>query len=360
MAVLVTGGAGYIGSHMVHELRDRGVAVVVLDDLSTGQKWLLPEDVPIFVGKCGDARLVAAIIEAFAVDTIFHFAASIVVPESVRNPFHYYENNTAESRTLFETAVRHGVESIIFSSSAAVYGQPETVPIPEEAATVPVSPYGSSKLMTEIMLRDAASAHGLRYVALRYFNVAGADPAGRAGQSGPNATHIVKAAAQAALGLRDCVTVFGDDYPTPDGTCIRDYVHVTDLVKAHAAAFRHLRRGGESLTLNCGYGHGFSVREVIEAVQRVSGVRFPVKMGPRRAGDPPRLVAANRRIIAELDWRPALDDLDGIVAHALAWEAKLIRQRAAQQTGSQAGPMHWLHPSSRTRPSVTNGASPAL
>ncbi len=334
MAVLVTGGAGYIGSHMVHDLVERGIPVVVLDDLSTGQRSLLPPDVPLFVGKCGDASLVGAIVEAFEVDTVFHFAAAIVVPESMANPFHYYENNTAESRTLFATAVAHGVRRIIFSSSAAVYGEPDAVPVAEEAPALPPSPYGSSKLMTETMLRDAAAAHGVRYVAMRYFNVAGADPAGRTGQSGPNATHIIKVAVQAALGLRDGVAIFGEDYPTPDGTCIRDYVHVTDLVKAHAVAYSHLKQGGDSLTLNCGYGHGFSVREVIDAVRRVSGVRFPVKIAPRRAGDPAELVACNRRILAALDWRPAFDDLDGMVAHALAWEALLdARERPPAKPG---------------------------
>lgn len=323
MAVLVTGGAGYIGSHMVYELMDNGVPVVVLDDLSAGQRWLLPEDVPLFIGKCGDEKLVSAILNAFGVDTIFHFAAAIVVPESVQKPFHYYENNTAESRTLFETAVKHGVRNIIFSSSAAVYGEPDAAPITEDAALRPVSPYGSSKLMTEIMLRDAAAAHGIRYVALRYFNVAGADPAGRTGQSGANASHIIKVAVQAALGVRDHVSIFGEDYPTPDGTCVRDYVHVTDLVKAHAAACNHLAKGGESLTLNCGYGHGYSVKEVVDAVRRVSGVRFTVKHGPRRPGDPAELVASNERIRSALNWRPSLDDLDGMIAHALAWEERL-------------------------------------
>lgn len=340
MAVLVTGGAGYIGSHMVNELIDLGETVIVVDDLSTGVKWLVPDSVPLFIGRVGDMQLISAIIDAFHVESILHFAAAIVVPDSVKNPFLYYENNTSESRTLFATAVDHGVKHIVFSSSAAVYGNPATSPVTEAAELRPVSPYGSSKLMTEIMLRDADRAHGLRYVALRYFNVAGADPLRRTGQSGHNATHIIKVAVQAALGLRDGVCLFGSDYATPDGTCVRDYVHVTDLVRAHAAALNHLRQGGESIALNCGYGHGFSVLEVIEAVRRVSGVQFPVRMAARRPGDPAELVASNVHIKAVLDWAPMYDDLDQIVAHALTWEETLLHKAKQMPPKTSASDLH--------------------
>ena len=259
MTVLVTGGAGYIGSQMVHELVDAGERVVVLDNLSTGHRWAVAEGVPLVVGETGDQPLVTRLIREHGVDAIIHFAASIVVPDSVREPLAYYRNNTANSRALIECAVKTGVRHFIFSSTAAVYGNPAASPVPEDAPTQPISPYGWSKLMTEIMLRDASHAHGLTHVILRYFNVAGADPKGRTGQSSANATHLIKVAAEAALGLRPKLDVFGTDYPTPDGTCIRDYIHVSDLVRAHSDALRHVRAGGPSLTLNCGYGHGFSV-----------------------------------------------------------------------------------------------------
>lgn len=333
MAVLVTGGAGYIGSHMVLELMARGEQVVVIDNLSTGQRWLLPEDVPLFVGSTGDETLVRSVLNAFRIDTIIHFAASIVVPESVSDPLGYYRNNTVNSRALIESAIAAGVENFIFSSTAAVYGEPAVTPVPEDAPKAPTSPYGSSKLMTEIMLRDAAAATGLRYVVLRYFNVAGADPQMRTGQSTPQATHLIKVAAQAALGMRDHLDVYGQNYPTPDGTCVRDYIHVTDLVRAHSAAMDYLRGGHDSATLNCGYGRGFSVREVVETVKRVSGVDFAVRQADRRPGDPAQIVAAAGEIRARLGWRPELDDLETIVDHALRWERKLAA-RAPQHVAA--------------------------
>jgi UDP-glucose 4-epimerase len=327
MTVLVTGGAGYIGSHMVHALHDAGERVVVLDNLSTGFDWALPKSVPLIVGESGDEALVASLIAAHGIEAIVHFAASIVVPDSVADPLGYYRNNTVNSRALIECAVKGGVRHFIFSSTAAVYGNPERVPVGESDPLAPMSPYGSSKLMTEIMLRDASAAHGLRHVILRYFNVAGADPDLRTGQSTKGATHLIKVAVETALGRREKMAVFGTDYPTSDGTCIRDYIHVSDLVDAHSAALAHLRGGGESLTLNCGYGRGFSVLEVIEAVKRVGGRDFKVELGPRRAGDPAQIVAASDRIRRALGWRPRYDDLDTIVAHALGWERKLMAAR---------------------------------
>jgi UDP-glucose 4-epimerase len=328
MTVLVTGGAGYIGSHMVHELVDAGERVVVLDNLSTGFDWAVAKHVPLIVGECGDQPLVARAIGEHGVDAIIHFAASIVVPDSVRDPLAYYRNNTVNSRALMECAVKNGVCHFIFSSTAAVYGNPAEIPVTEDAATVPISPYGWSKLMTEIMLRDADSAHGLAHVILRYFNVAGADPKGRTGQSTKAATHLIKVAVEAALGLRAKLDVFGNDYPTPDGTCVRDYIHVSDLVRAHADALRYLRSGAPSLTLNCGYGHGFSVLDVIEAVKRVSGVDFKVDIAPRRAGDPAQIVAKSERARGKLGWQPRYDDLSTIVRDALNWERELMTRRA--------------------------------
>jgi len=328
MAILVTGGAGYIGSHMVLALADAGEKVVVIDNFSTGFPWLLPPNVAIRGGDVGDAGFVTSVIEEFGITELAHFAAKIVVPESVSNPMLYYGNNTAKSRTLFETAIKCGVERVIFSSTAAVYGDVSGDPVSEDILVNPVSPYGRSKLMTEWMLEDAAKAHGLSYVILRYFNVAGADPKGRSGQSSPNATHLIKVASQAALGQRDGLTVFGTDYATPDGTCVRDYIHVTDLARAHLAALDHLRGGGESLTLNCGYGRGYSVKEVVEVVKKVSGVDFPVTLAERRAGDPASLIARADRIRAELGWQPEHDDLEKIVGQALAWEEKLRTKNA--------------------------------
>ena len=324
MTVLVTGGAGYIGSHMVYALLDAGERVVVLDNLATGFDWAVAQGTPFVVGDVGDQPLVNALIAEHRIDAIIHFAASVVVPDSVRDPLGYYLNNAVKSRALIEAAVEGAVRHFIFSSTAAVYGNPERVPAREDDATVPTSPYGSSKLMTEIMLRDAGRAHGLPHVILRYFNVAGADPRGRTGQSSQDATHLIKVATRAALGLRAKVDVFGADYPTPDGTCIRDYIHVSDLVQAHCDALAYLRAGGDSLTLNCGYGRGFSVLEVIDTVKRVSGVDFTVELAPRRLGDPARVVAAPDRARSVLKWQPHFEDLGTIVSHALAWERKLL------------------------------------
>jgi len=328
MTILVTGGAGYIGSHMVHELNDAGESVVVLDNLSTGFRFLVPGKVPFVVGSTGDRALVADVIARHRVTAIIHFAASIVVPDSIADPLRYYSNNTMNTCVVLDAAVKAGVRQFIFSSTAAVYGNAETVPVPETAPTVPISPYGTSKLMSEIMLHDAGKAHGLRIVVLRYFNVAGADPRLRTGQSTPQATHLIKVACEAALGKRAKLDVFGTDYPTPDGTCIRDYIHVSDLARAHSAALAHLRGGGLSSTFNCGYGRGASVLEVIAAVKRISGVDFAVEIGGRRAGDPPTLVADVSRIRARLDWQPQFEDLDSIVRHAFAWERRLPGRRA--------------------------------
>jgi UDP-glucose 4-epimerase len=298
----------------------------VLDNLSTGFRQAVPESVPLIVGDTGDQVLVSRLIREYDVQAIIHFAGSLIVPDSVRDPLAYYRNNTVNSRALIEIAVKGGVKHFIFSSTCAVYGNPETIPVTEDTPTQPISPYGSSKLMTEIILRDASQAYGLDHVTLRYFNVAGADPKGRAGQSTRAATQLIKVAVEAALGQRTKVDLFGTDYPTPDGTCIRDYIHVSDLVRAHWDALRYLRSGGRSLTLNCGYGHGFSVLEVLDTVKRVSGVDFPVVNAARRPGDPAQIVAETKLIRQTLGWQPGLDDLPIIIAHALAWERSLARQ----------------------------------
>ena len=329
MSVLVTGGAGYIGSHMVLALLDAGRDVVVLDNLTTGRRELVPAGARLVVGDIADGALLLRLIARHGIGAVVHFAGSIVVPESVADPLGYYLNNTVRTRALIETCVLAGVKHFIFSSTAAVYGIPAANPVGEDAPTAPISPYGTSKLMTELMLRDTAAAHELRYVALRYFNVAGADPRGRSGQATPRATHLIKVASEAALGRRDGMEVFGEDYPTPDGTGVRDYIHVADLAEAHVLALGHLERGGGSLTLNCGYGRGHSVRETIAAVKRASGVDFAVRHGPRRAGDPPALVAKSDLIRAKLGWQPRFDDLDTIVAHALGWERQFLSGRAA-------------------------------
>jgi len=323
MTVLVTGGAGYIGSHMVYELLDAGEDVVVLDNLTTGFRWAVPERVSFYEGDTGDEALACSIIARHGVDAIIHFAASIVVPDSVADPLAYYRNNTANSRTLIEGAVKSGVKYFIFSSTAAVYGNPQSVPVSEDAAPDPMSPYGSSKLMTEIILRDTGFAYPLKYAVLRYFNVAGADPQMRTGQSTPAATHLIKVAVQTALGMRKKMDVFGTDYPTPDGTCVRDYIHVSDLVRAHSDALRYLRAGGDSATFNCGYGRGFSVLDVIETVKCVSGVDFRVELSERRPGDPAQIVAASDRARDILHWAPRYDDLTTIVGNALEWEQRL-------------------------------------
>jgi UDP-glucose 4-epimerase len=327
MTVLVTGGAGYIGSHTVQALAQAGESVVVIDNLSTGFSAFLPEGVPLFIGDAADENLVEGVIAAHGVESIIHFAGSVVVPDSMRDPLAYYRNNTMTTRNLLNAAVKGGIKRFIFSSTAAVYGNPDQVPVPEHAPTRPLSPYGSSKLMTEIMLHDTAAAHDISYVALRYFNVAGADPHARIGLATVGATHLLKIAVEAATGQRAKIDVFGTDYPTPDGSCIRDFIHVSDLAEAHRAALSYLRGGGTSVTLNCGYGRGYSVLETIEAVRRVSGRNFAVQYAARRPGDIMTMIADTGRIRTTLDWTPQYDDLETIAAHALAWEEKLFRER---------------------------------
>jgi len=326
MSILVTGGAGYIGSHMVWHLVDAGERVVVVDNLSTGFSWAVSPEATLVRGDCGDEALMMRLIAEQAVDAIIHFAGSIVVPESVSDPLGYYFNNTVKSRALIEAAVKARVRHFIFSSTAAVYGMPKAAPVAEDAELMPISPYGRSKLMTEMMLADTAVAHDFKYVALRYFNVAGADPAGRTGQSTRGATHLIKVACETALGKRAEITVYGTDYPTADGTCMRDYIHVSDLVAAHAEALAFLRAGNVSLVANCGYGHGFSVLEVIDTVKRVSGRDFRVIVGDRRPGDPAAVVASPARIQERLGWRPRYADLDTIVDSALRWEKALAHR----------------------------------
>jgi len=328
-AVLVTGGAGYIGSHMVLALLDEGRGdVVVMDDLSTGFDWMVPSGVALVRGDVGDQALVAETIRRHGITALAHFAAKTVVPDSVADPLGYYLANTVKSRALIETAAGAGVRHVIFSSTAAVYGEPATSPVSEDVVPDPINPYGRSKLMTEWMIRDAARALGFGYVILRYFNVAGADPQGRSGQSTADATHLIKVAIQAALGQRGHLEVFGTDYPTPDGSCLRDYIQVSDLATAHLAALDHLAGGGESLTLNCGYGQGYSVLDVIRMVKEVSRRDFEVRLGPRRPGDPAQVVAGAERIRRRLGWTPRYDDLRGIVSQALAWEKALGKRRA--------------------------------
>jgi UDP-glucose 4-epimerase len=327
--VLVTGGAGYIGSHAVLALRDAGWPVTVIDDLSSGTTDVVPDGVPFFEGSIADRALVDRIVKDQSIGAIMHFAGSIVVPESVEKPLDYYLNNTVASHSLISAAVAAGVTPILFSSTAAVYGAPERVPVEEDDQKHPINPYGASKLMTERMLEDASAAYALNYGALRYFNVAGADPQGRSGQMGRGSTHLIKVAVEAALGKRPHVAVYGTDYPTPDGTCVRDYIHVSDLAAAHVAALERLiARPDQNLVLNCGYGQGLSVLEVLDAVDRANGKPVQRVMEGRRPGDPPALVAANGWLLETLDWRPAYAGIDRIVGDALAWERGLLATEA--------------------------------
>jgi len=328
LPVLVTGGAGYIGSHAVLALLDRGWPVAVIDNLTTGFRFAVPDGVAFYEGDIEDADLLARIVAEQGIGAVMHFAGSIIVPESVENPLKYYHNNTAKSRALIEAAVKSGMKHFIFSSTAATYGIPEHSPVNEDSPRLPINPYGMSKLMTEIMLADTAKAHPLNYCALRYFNVAGADPEARSGQSTAGATHLIKVAVEAALGKRDNVAVFGTDFDTPDGTGVRDYIHVSDLAAAHVLALEELiAKPEQSLTMNCGYGRGFSVLEVLDAVDRVTNRKLERVLGPRRAGDPDSLISDNRRIRQTLPWVPEHADLDRIIAHALAWERKLTDLR---------------------------------
>ena len=326
--ILVTGGAGYIGSHVVRQLGERGEHVVILDNLSTGFRDSILNGT-LVVGDTGDMDLVGRILREHNIDSVLHFAAHTIVPESVSDPLKYYRNNTCNSRNLLECCAIAGVRHFIFSSTAAVYGMPKGDFAAEDTPLDPINPYGTSKLMTEWMLRDLAAATTLRHVSLRYFNVAGCDPEGRIGQSTRNATLLTKVACEHAVGKRPSVSIFGTDYATPDGTGVRDYIHVEDLADAHLKALDYLRNNGKSVTLNCGYGHGYSVRQVLDAVQRISGVPLNIKEQPRRAGDPPSLVAATTRIRALLGWEPRFDDLDEIVRTALNWEKRLASQAVA-------------------------------
>jgi UDP-glucose 4-epimerase len=322
--ILVTGGAGYIGSHAVLALQDAGHQAVVIDNLVTGFRWAIPGIVPFHEGDIADSELISRIISKHKVDAVMHFAGSVVVPESVENPLKYYHNNTAKSRSLIDSVIAGGVRHMIFSSTAATYGIPDESPVREDMPTVPINPYGTSKLMTEMMLRDVAAAHEFNYCALRYFNVAGADPEGRSGQSTVGATHLIKIAVEAALGKRESVSVFGTDYATEDGTGVRDYIHVSDLAAAHVIALEALIADPKtSHTLNCGYGHGYSVMQVLDAVDRVTNNKLLRNMEGRRAGDPDALISDNRAIVSRFGWQPKHDDLDKIVRDALAWERQL-------------------------------------
>ena len=326
--ILVTGGAGYIGSHAVLALQDAGWPVAVIDNLVTGFRWAVPDNVPFYEGNVADDALIAKIVEEQNIGAIMHFAGSVVVPESVEDPLKYYDNNSAKSRSLIAAAVANGVKHFIFSSTAATYGIPKESPVKEDTPQVPINPYGMSKLMTEHMLRDVSAAHDMNFCALRYFNVAGADPAARTGQSTAGATHLIKVAVEAALGKRDSVAVFGTDYDTPDGTGVRDYIHVSDLAAAHVLALEALIADpDQNHLLNCGYGRGFSVLEVLDAVDRVTNLKISRKLEGRRAGDPDSLISDNRAIMKSFPWQPQYADLDKIVAHALAWERKLVEIR---------------------------------
>lgn len=327
-SVLVTGGAGYIGSHAVLALLDAGFNVSVVDNLVTGFRWAVPAHVAFYEASIGDSDVMGHILKEQQIDAIMHFAGSVVVPESVADPLKYYRNNTANTRNLIEAAIAHGVPRMLFSSTAAVYGVPVEEKVSEQTPTIPINPYGMSKLMSEFMLRDCAAAHDFQYGALRYFNVAGADPYGRTGQSTKDATHLIKVAVEAALGKREKITVFGTDFPTPDGTGVRDYIHVSDLAQAHVLTLQHLiDHPGQSITLNCGYGRGFSVLEVLDAVERVSGCKITRDDAARRAGDPAALVANNQQLLATLPWQPRYNSLEAIVESALAWERQLHTRR---------------------------------
>lgn len=323
--VLVTGGAGYIGSHVVKLLGNAGHRVVTLDNLSKGFREAVTYG-ELVVGDTGDQALVGDLLQRHAIDTVMHFAALTIVPESIEQPLRYYANNTSNTRNLIECCVTHGVERFVFSSTAAVYGMPDSGVCEEDTPTAPINPYGQSKLMSEHMLRDACRAHPMRAVILRYFNVAGSDPDGQIGQRTPAATLLIKVAVEAAVGRRAGVSIFGTDYPTPDGTGVRDYIHVSDLAAAHLSALDHLSAGGDTVTLNCGYGHGYSVREVLDTVERVNGQPLAISEQPRRAGDPPSLIANAQRIHQVLDWKPQLDNLERIVETSLAWERRMLAE----------------------------------
>jgi UDP-glucose 4-epimerase len=325
MTILITGGAGYIGGHAVLALLDRGFSPIILDDLSTGASSFAPKNVPLLVGDIGDRKLVADIIANNNINTILHFAAKVDVAESIANPLDYYLNNTIKAQSMIQGAVDSGVRNFIFSSTAAVYGRSDSALVDEDATLAPVSPYGRSKLMTEDILRDAHAAHGLNYAILRYFNVAGADPQLRYGQVTRNATHLIGKALAAVLSEKPSIEIYGDDYPTPDGTCIRDFIHVSDLANAHLLALNHLRSTRTSLTLNCGYGRGYSVKQVLRAVEGVTGTVLGKRIAQRRIGDPVRLVADNRRLLA-LGWKPRFDDLPAMVEHAYNWQRALAKR----------------------------------
>lgn len=327
VGVLVTGGAGYIGSHTALALIEAGCRVVVVDNLSTGQRDLVPDAATFIEADVGNAQTVADAMRRHDIAAVIHFAGSIIVPESIDMPLKYYGNNTCVTRQLIENCIQCGVRQFVFSSTAAVYGAPQHLPVAEDAPTLPMSPYGTSKLVSEWILRDVAAAHDLRYAALRYFNVAGADPGGRSGQASPGATHLIKVASEAVVGRRDHIDIFGNDYDTPDGTCIRDYIHVSDLAAIHVDGLRYLRAGGPNLTINCGYGRGYSVREILEVVQRASDNDIDIRTAPRRPGDPPVLVADVSRLTRTLRWRPRFDDVNLIVGTALAWERRMAERR---------------------------------
>lgn len=331
MTILITGGAGYIGGHMGLRLADRGKDFVVVDDMSNGVPWAVPDGGELVVASSGDYERMVRLMRERGVDTILHFAATLITPDLYDKPLEYYRINAANARALLQAAADAGVKKFIYSATSAVYGNPTSNPVSEQAAVAPTTPYGKSKLVTEMMLKDLADVSDLRYVALRYFNVAGADPQGRYGQSTTKTTLLVQIAVQAALGLRPGLEIFGTDYPTPDGTCIRDYLHVTDLIDAHEAALSYLDDGGASTTLNVGYGHGYSVRDIIDTVKRVVGVDFPVTEGPRRMGDPVEVVAEADRIREVLRWEPKLDDIETIVRHAHQWELRMNERRALEQ-----------------------------